>query len=359
MKKVYIFALAGLLASCSNEEVEEAKVATSISFQPVAKSALISRADATTTENIKNKDFVVYAFTQNDELYMGKPTGSGLGNEPIEGVKIHYAKDAEMWNYASEKDRAFWPMEPLNFYAFCPAPNPGNEDYVAHMTADLGRHITYQVPEEADNDLDLLLAKTEGVERTTANGKVNLAFQHALSQVVFKVSPKADNLEIELTEVTFHNMKTKGQMDLEPNDDLSTDKWKSSELGDLTLKCNSNGGSVKVKSGESKVIGARFFIPQTITRWEGNSSIETAKKNGEFYMSLMCKIKQNGKYICGSDHEYTKVYMISSAIKEWKPGITYNYNMSLRQGFDKDGQKIVAPVEVEPTVSEFMSNKSK
>lgn len=359
MKKSYVLALAVLLASCSNEEVEEAKVATSISFQPVAKSALVSRADATTTENITNKDFVVYAFTQNDELYMGKPSDTAMGHAPIEGIKIHYAKDAGMWNYVSEKDRAFWPMEPLDFYAFCPAPNRDNEDYVAHMTADLSRHITYRVPEDADDDLDLLLAKTEGVERTTANGKVNLAFQHALSQIVFKVAPKADNIEIELTEVTYHNIKTKGQMDLEPNDDLSTDKWKSTEVGDLTIKCNPSGGAVKVKSGETKVIGTRFFIPQTLTKWEGNSSIEAAKKNGEYYMSLMCKIKQNGKYVCGSEHEYAKVYMSANSTKEWKPGMTYNYSLSLKQGFDENGQKIVAPVEVEPSVGEFMLNKSK
>ena len=102
MKKriIYLCIAVGALAvsSCSSEEYPDNPVEKdSIRLSAVVPNR--SRANPTTTASIQ--DFVVYAFTEKSTL--------------MEGVKVY--REGGSWTYSPA---AYWPVSPVNFYAFSP-----------------------------------------------------------------------------------------------------------------------------------------------------------------------------------------------------------------------------------------------
>ncbi len=93
-----IICLGALAASsCSSDDPERPASGDAISFSAVAPNG--SRAASTTTASLK--EFVVYGFTEGSTL--------------LDGVKV--TRNGGSWTYSPE---AYWPVNPINFYAFSP-----------------------------------------------------------------------------------------------------------------------------------------------------------------------------------------------------------------------------------------------
>ena len=155
MKKriIYLCIAVGALAvsSCSSEEYPDNPVEKdSIRLSAVVPNR--SRANPTTTASIQ--DFVVYAFTEKSTL--------------MEGVKVY--REGGSWTYSPA---AYWPVSPVNFYAFSPDITSSPD-----ITGSAGGNIPDYV---SDGTVDLLYSTKIGVVQQAA--PVELNFRHAMSNI--------------------------------------------------------------------------------------------------------------------------------------------------------------------------------
>lgn len=198
MKKV-IFGTAlasmALLSACSSDN-ELANVGTTannaIGFHVVGNKAETRANIINTTTDLEKTDFNVVAFKNNGgtdgEVFMGdKEHENGL-----KGVIINHKNGK--WDYADASDLHYWPKEgSLNFYAVSPATIP--EDLTLyHWTIEKAtKTITYSCFDEYNRtdgkeNPDVMYAIATNQTQSIQAGKVNLNFQHILSQVVFNNS---------------------------------------------------------------------------------------------------------------------------------------------------------------------------
>ena len=174
---IIILAFSGTIISCNEDMTQQEPVARiPISFEVLDDSA----TRASSSSNIS--DFTVYAYDTNGKIF-------------INGAD-YYAdgKSKDGMNY-------YWPTTGgLSFYAITPS---ANSNYTFN-----GGLLTYTVPTDNKAQVDLMTAKAANQTKTTNKGIVNLQFQHALSQVVFKGMTKSSNLSVEIESITIHNVNS-------------------------------------------------------------------------------------------------------------------------------------------------------
>lgn len=171
-KNLFLVAIAAVaMTSCSNEidnVVNESASLKAIEFKPLVTRAGV--VDATTTD-IQTGGFAVSAFK-------GETLGSSTATAYMANVNVAFTTS---WNYTGNY---YWPIDGTDLFFFAhyqkgtgAIPAPTNASGV----------VTY-ADYVADGTKDLLLART--VDATSA-AAVNIAFQHALSKVSFKVKNSA------------------------------------------------------------------------------------------------------------------------------------------------------------------------
>lgn len=239
MNKIYLFtaafAVMASLSGCSDTElasIDTAQGKTPIGFHTVG-SQMGSRANIINSSDITKTDFKVYAFDDAGHAFMGNNDKTEEDAYAHNGVRIMYDQTNNTWKYANEADIRYWPENtPLDFYAVNPGPvvTEHNEyDLKAHYTWKINKEIqqiTYSSFDEyntagGNQNLDVMYAVTK--EQTKANGKVNLAFKHILSQVLFKAKTNDDKLEVEINGIKFHNFQLGGTFTIPTGDPQRTD----------------------------------------------------------------------------------------------------------------------------------------
>lgn len=372
MKKV-IFGTAlasmALLSACSSDN-ELANVETAannaIGFHVVGNKAE-TRATPITPSNITTTNFNVVAFKNNGgtdgEVFMGdKEHENGLL-----GVIINHENGK--WDYADASDLHYWPKEgSLNFYAVSPASIAEGVTLYSWDIKNTSKTISYTCFDEygtstTHSNPDVMYAIAKDYTQKTKEGKVDLKFQHILSQIAFQAKTVNSDMQVDIKDIKIKNFVLGGTFTI-PTDGSSPSQ-RSWNLGDahnyspFTVIKKNDEDPIKIIGTEATDISSKtpmLFVPQSLTKWNVEHNITDADTNGESYLIINCKIKQKNDYLHGTADKYEALYVPFEA--DWQPGKRYIYTLIFGGGYDKDGHQILMPINFEAKVDAWDENET-
>lgn len=367
MKKV-IFGTAlasmALLSACSSDN-ELANVETTannaIGFHVVGNKAETRANIINTTEDLKKTDFNVFAYKNNNgadgDIFMGD-NGHDHG---LKGVTIKYKNN--QWDYDNPADLHYWPKDgSLNFYAVSPASIGGTTIYSWDIQKET-KTITYSCFDEYNRtdgkaNPDVMYAIAKNQTQSIKAGKVNLNFQHILSQVVFQAKTVNSDMEVYIKEIKIKNFKLGGTFTI-PTDGSSPSQSSWSSMGEVfkfkpfTVIKKTDADPIKITGTEATEISndkPMLFAPQSLTGWDvaQHKTTDDADTNGESYLIINCKIKQKNDYLHGKETQYEDLFVPFGT--SWEPGKRNIYTLIFGGGYDKDGHSILQPINFEAEV---------
>ena len=220
MKKIFSFALIACamvagFASCSNEDEVPGGAQTGLETRSIGffgtrvdGSALGTRGYATTTANALTQigSFQTWAYDDTpDGPYMGASATSG---------RVVTGDGAGTWSYSPQQ---FWPVNPLNFVAVTPAAAPTGGT-LTHSTASASNVVTltstFVNPTDVENQVDIMYASADDIEKGDNAGNVPFTFKHALSQIVFKgkFNDAGAVTKVTIAEISLCNINSAGTL---------------------------------------------------------------------------------------------------------------------------------------------------
>ena len=357
-----------LLMGCSDEEIANVETSSrnAIGFN-VLSNAAETRATPTTTDNLKNTDFDVFAFTGDGTAFMGK-VDTEFGHD---GVKIVYKNGK--WDYDDASDLRYWPTEALDFYAF----NPGtvSEDMMMNYMWEASgtvQKISYTCIDEygagTHANYDVMYAIAKDRTKDMNNGVVKFNFKHILSQVVFKAKTEYDNMQVDINMIKIYNVKIGGVFTLPAAADV-TGNWsdldglpsEASGLGTFTVVQNTN---ITVK-GNDPVTNITtdtpmLNIPQKLTAWKVSGASKTkeqADNAKQCYLEIACRIRQNGAYLLGSADNYGTIYVPFG--DTWEQGKRHIYTLIFGGGYDDQGEAVLNPIRFDAETTGWVDADNK
>ena len=353
--------LGALLMGCSEEEIANVETSSrnAIGFN-VLSNAAETRATPTTSSNLTNTDFDVFAFTADGTVFMGK-VDTEYGHD---GVKIVHKNGK--WDYDDANDLRYWPSEALDFYAF----NPGtvsNDMMMNYMWEVDGttQKISYTCIDEYGSgthaNYDVMYAIAKGQTKNTNSGTVKFNFKHILSQVVFKAKTQYDNMQVNIKEIKIHNIKIGGVFTLPAAAD-GPGSWSSPDLTfphaftvvkdkSITVEGNATATDISTSS-------PMLNIPQELIAWTVSGASKTkhgADEAKQCYLEISCKIQQSGVYLLGSASEYKTIYVPFGVI--WEPGKRHIYTLIFGGGYDDQGDAVLKPIEFDAETTGWVDAK--
>ena len=352
-------------ASCSNEDVEggisnsngssdNSKV---MSFVPSLENPSVTRGAATTLANFEVADntFMVWGYYSTDATGTGVTPGAlYVGTSNTVGTVIKY--DGSKWDYQNEADKKLWPAETgkLNFQAVSPASYGTVINTPADNVAALG--LTVTVPSTVTDQKDVIFGHAESKTYASNATVVPLAFEHAMSQIVFQGKVAEENMTATIKGVKVCNVKNTANIGYLGAIDAVNTQYRALAVTEIGATVDSYpigmfGGADKVVSTTTATDlcaadGALIMIPQSgATAWDPTAgSISDANTAGLTYLEIECKIKYNDKddYILGSAEAYGKIYVPFTI--DWAIGKKYTYVLNFGTGsggYDEEGQELM------------------
>ncbi len=353
VKKLFLILFLGIIiGGCSNEETGEYLINQNIIKFNVLTT---TRATLINSSNLTNIEFVVWALTKDSTFFMGEPVENSSADN-LGGIRIKY--DNLMWNYADTNDIHYWPTESLDFYAI--GPTPSTMTYSWNITRDK-KEISYITLDEYGDYSGTGLTNVDAMyaikkDQTSNSGKVQLNFNHILSNIVFKATTENANLKVYIESIKLCNIITSGVFTI-PNSKPKNSDWKLNSLlnSSLTLIKDTNICVTNDTILPITIESPTMIIPQTLTKWDVTNqetkTIAQANIAKQSYLEVSCKIKQNGVYLYGSDTEFSKLY-IPFGVK-FEPNNRYIYTIHFGGGYDENGNKIMNFIQFNPTVEEW------
>lgn len=366
MKKV-IFGTAlasmALLSACSSDN-ELANVQTTannaIGFHVVGNKAE-TRATPITPDNLTTTDFNVFAYKNNNgadgDIFMGD-NGHDHG---LKGVTIKHKNNK--WDYDNPADLHYWPKDgSLNFYAVSPASIPEGVTLYSWDIPSGTKTISYNCFDEygtstGHSNPDVMYAIAKDYTQATKAGKVDLNFQHILSQVVFQAKTVNSDMEVDIKDIKIKNFRVGGTFTIPTDGSPSQSNWALGDVWKLTAFTvikKSDADPIKITGTEATDISSKtpmLFVPQPLTKWNVAHKITDADTKGESYLIINCKIKQKNDYLHGSGTNYETLYVPFGT--SWDPGKRYIYTLIFGGGYDDQGQAILKPINFEATVERW------
>lgn len=164
-------------------------------------------------------------------LYAGRPTrATSLDNTNFAKFKIYSYQNIEdtdapgTFNFSAYYDETVeknttwagprprrWPVgtnDFLNFYAYSDEAN--TSAFVAATATTAHPTFKYTVSTDATKQQDLLVASAFNQTEKTNQGKLNLDFKHALTQVVFKVKSASPSFKVKVSKVELIGANSEG-----------------------------------------------------------------------------------------------------------------------------------------------------
>ena len=298
------------------DEIKATADSNAISLSAVVPNG--SRSAATTTATIN--DFIVYAFTENSML--------------MDGVKV--TRQGGSWTYSPP---AYWPVNPVNFYAYSP-----EIDLSTDITGEGGGHI----PGYLNNyNVDLLYAVRKDVAQQAA--PVSLNFRHALSKVSMMLSSTNPRLKVVVSYISLKNVYREGSFNFPQASTLASTP---DVVGSWTnLKSLSDMITFSIISNEDRVeltplptdytlnnLDYSYVIPQPLT----DVQLSDAGYSGT-YIEVDCEIFDSATGAKLWPNSKTPNYMLvaqtetgrivypasSDLVKAYLPGHAYIYNIQI------------------------------
>lgn len=167
-----------MLTACTEAGQDTLAPAPEAPSIPVGFSAL-THWDTPQTRLAEDASSNTVSFTPGDAIGIFAYHNSSTTPNFMNNQKVTF--DGTNWTYAPVK---YWPQNKgdiLSFYAYYPE-SKNSENGVIHIDTENEKPLlTYNANQ--DYRTDLLTARTEGINYTTANGKVSLLFEHQLARV--------------------------------------------------------------------------------------------------------------------------------------------------------------------------------
>lgn len=333
----------GVLSSCSQDDDPGSSYPVSsnaILFNVTTANAAGTRGVPTTTANYLTQvsNFKVWGTLVNGgNYYLGRSGDAGI---------LIANKGGGKWDYNMATDMVYWPNEAMNFYAVTPS---ANSNYSFN-----GGLLTYTVPIDNSKQIDLMTAKAANQTKTTNKGVVNLPFQHALSQVVFKGMTKSSNLSVEIQSITIHNVNSVMTLGLNGTATAPAAKYANYNLGmggTKTVAVTDPNNAVNLTAAD----GALMLVPQTLTGWTDKTSTTAADAAHQAYIEIVCKITSKTSsdvtYLLGSATAYDKTFVALPA--KWEAGKRYVYTLQFGGGKDNTGADRFTPITFSVNVSDW------
>lgn len=275
-------------------------------------SALETKAGAT-ADNIAASGS---AFIVRGSASTGSTWASGA-TTVFDGVTV--TSDGTAWTYDPLQ---YWlPSSAYRFRAVWPASAFGTSG--ATYTDDLssGAVITdFTVSPYPDNQVDLLLSElaevtTDGAGLpSTTSGKVNLQFEHILSNVHLQIYEDTDSNEgadeFEIIGVNLNGMKSKGTY----SGTTESGTWNTSSASSLSCVKNFTGKIAPDASGTDAEI------------WEDGLYLIPQQTANDVNLALDYKVTHGGSTA-------NKSVVIPIPSTEWKAGYKYTYTIALSESY--------------------------
>ena len=337
-KESFILGLADCMCaftSCSDkEEPQQSQDSRVISLSAVVPNT--SRGASTTTATIKN--FVVYAFTGGSVL--------------MDGVKV--TRDGASWVYSPE---AYWPVTPVNFYAFSPEINVS-----ADITGEGGGNIPGYIN---DGTKDLLYSVRTNVIQQAA--PVSLNFRHALSKVSVLISSTNQRINVAVSYIKLNNIYHQGSFTFPATSTLASTPEAVGSWSELKGKTDML--TFAILGEEDKVeltpvptdyslntLDCSYVIPQPLSKVELSESGYTGT-----YIEVDCEIFDSATGAKLWPNANTPDYMLvpqtstgriiypasSDNVKAYLPGHAYIYNISI------NNPSVLDKIEFDVTVDDY------
>ena len=378
MKKMkrFFFGAFGLLAlaSCSNDELTSVnRDGDEIAFSVVTNSA--TRAADVYCNNNKPSGFNVWATFK--------------GQTYINGDNVQY----QGGKWVNTSGTRYWPDGEVSFFAHVNAGDAFN------WNGGQPKIENFTVGTDVATQQDLLYAVKTASKGT--DGKAELNFRHALSQIVFQAKNTNPNLYVEISGVSVCKVKNQGTFTYPTDDtsdkvgehndgasiDYSTQKWGSwstngTQQYDVTFNAVQLNGSKTATSvsltntnetakAYDKVM---LLLPQSSTKWDVGTNATTGKPEDQTgtYFLVKCQIYNvagttvnKNTDVCLWGNGGAEDVAIPVALN-WEQGKKYIYTFVFGDGnggYDPDPDPddpdpkptpVLVPITFEVTVDDFV-----
>lgn len=333
-----IICLGALAASsCSSDDPERPASGDAISFSAVAPNG--SRAASTTTASLK--EFVVYGFTEGSTL--------------LDGVKV--TRNGGSWTYSPE---AYWPVNPINFYAF--SPDITESPDIQGM--DGGNIPDYTSP----GNVDLLYSVKTQVTQQSA--PVLLNFRHALAKVSVMLSSTNQHITVRVSNISLCNFYMQGTFNFPTSSTLASTpdvvgSWTFLKTFGKRLVFYAIGPEDRVDltplptDYTENNLNYSFVIPQPLAETE---FIATKNDYIGTFIQVDCEIFDTATGVKLWPNSKTPPFMLvqdtecgrivypttSDEVKSWDAGHAYIYNI------DINNPNVLDKIEFDVTVDDFI-----
>lgn len=326
--KLSILALGAmaLVSSCSNDQTVDINDGNAIKFGVTAgKSSRAAVSDLAALQHPTTGGFKVWAIDDANNKY-------------IDGAAVNYSSGA--WTMGVKK---FWPQSQLSFFAVYPA------GAVATPTlSKTSMSFDYIV---SDGATDILYAAQleKGRPTTASGGTVNLDFNHALSQIVFKVKNNSSDIKVVVKGIEINNVANKGNFACTqttiPNGSIIPAEGVS-KAGVWTITENSLANytawqataedpayNVTDKASDFSKIANLFLMPQTLIPWYNTSTSTWTAQGARVLVDCVIKDSANDQ-VWPKTGDSGKVAI--SLPGTWNPGYKYTYTIVFGEGAGYD-----------------------
>lgn len=214
MKKSLFAVMAALaMASCSQNVIDEidnggqkGKDEIHFGYSPVGRAAVM------VTDNFEH--FKVSAYTHTEATYASSTTTAEL----IPNTQFDYDKANKVWG-ATNKAVFYWPTSGyVTFFGYSPE---SITDY--NKTDGKAPTFTYTVKSDIASQEDVLVTQATKSATTDRNSAVSLKFNHALTQVYFKLIGEDTDLSYEVKSIAIKGLKDNGTYTYGTGWDASSD----------------------------------------------------------------------------------------------------------------------------------------
>lgn len=316
-------------------------------------------------------------------------------------------------NWTNTSGTRYWPETPVDFYAYV---NAGTSyKWSVNEGKATAKFEKFAVNGTVAEQVDLLYAVKTGQKK--ADGKVNLNFRHALSQIVFQAKNTNANLYVEIAGVsvanvggtntfTFPSVNTENNIDHKDYDTNGNGVYETGEFGSIPYGAswgawdNLTSGTEKYDvdfdktpvEGNNTLVAlttandagkeynskAMLLLPQKTAAWDPEANpVPDAAGNTGSYLLVDCAIFNvagtdyaEGDDVClwGKQDEEgawtTKELAIPVAF-DWQQGKKYVYTLVFGEGNGgynpdpedpdpEDPDPVLVPITFEITVDEFV-----
>lgn len=259
--KLGFLCLIGLCISCSSEIITDDAVQPTeqaISWVPYIAREVQTRAVVMDLTQLQNNGFGIMGYVHTGTPNYATPN---FMNGPVT-----WDSSNSQWSYSPTK---YWPnnaSQQLDFLAYAPY---GDD---THINVS-GSTLTFTVDDNAENQVDLIVATAKNQTRSNNNGAVELNFRHLLSRLQFDAKAAAGSTSTITINVTLTgDFYTQGTVDLSQDSPQIAGQSKNSQ----TYTVNSSSTYLMLMPDAD--FDATFTVSYTITY--SDNSTENGTYNG-------------------------------------------------------------------------------